>query len=163
MCIGKSKERLFELLYPGIYTDLWGVNTLIWGVVKKISFVIQMLYSMSMAWNLHKFSFPECSESCSSHSVCWWLLLLFYTVMPKDYFLPGPPCTHWSLNKYCGQIDKTWTVYPQWFTFFFFFHTHTLYFIFTRDRLTPSIVHGWPQQKQQWLQLPNMKHTHTMS
>ena len=119
MCIGKSKERFFELLYPGIYTDLWGVNTLIWGVVKKISFVIQMLYSMSMAWNLHKFSFPECSESCSSHSVCWWLLLLFYTVMPKDYFLPGPPCTHWSLNKYCGQIDKTWTVYPQWFTFYF--------------------------------------------
>ena len=34
----------------------------------------------------------------------------------------------------------------------FFFHTHTLYFIFTRDRLTPSIVHGCPQHKQQWLQ-----------
>ena len=28
-------------------------------------------------------------------------------IIPKDYFLPGPSYTHWSLNKYCGQIDKT--------------------------------------------------------
>ena len=27
-------------------------------------------------------------------------------------------------------------------SFFFFFHTHTLYFIFTRDKLMPSIVNG---------------------
>ena len=47
----------------------------------------------------------------------------------------------------------------------FFFHTHTHCILFLQEinKLTPSIVNGWPQQKQQWLQLPNMKHTHTMS
>ena len=54
-----------------------------------------------------------------------------------------------------------------WCSFFFFSHTHThththcILFLQEINRLTPSIVHGWPQQKQQWLQLPNMKHTHT--
>ena len=48
-------------------------------------------------------------------------------------------------------------------SFFFFPHTHCILFLQEINRLTPSIVHGWPQQKQQCLQLPNMKHTHTMS
>ena len=47
--------------------------------------------------------------------------------------------------------------------FFFFTHTHCILFLQEINRLTPSIVHGWPQQKQQWLQSPNVKHTHTMS
>ena len=48
---------------------------------------------------------------------------------------------------------------------FFFFHTHTHCILFLQEinKLTPNIVNGWPQQKQQWLQLPNTKHTHTMS
>ena len=53
------------------------------------------------------------------------------------------------------------------YSFFFLFsthtHTHCILFLQEINRLTPSIVHGWPQQKQQWLQLPNMTHTHTMS
>ena len=46
---------------------------------------------------------------------------------------------------------------------FFFTHTHCILFLQEINRLTPSFVNGWPQQKQQWLQLPNTKHTHTMS
>ena len=42
-------------------------------------------------------------------------------------------------------------------------HTHCILFLQEINKLTQSIVNGWPQQKQQWLQLPNMKHTHTMS
>ena len=33
--------------------------------------------------------------------------------------------------------------------FFFFTHTHCILFLQEINRLTPSIVHGWPQQKQQ--------------
>ena len=54
--------------------------------------------------------------------------------------------------------------YFLFFSSFSFFstHTHCILFLQEINRLTPSIVHGWPQQKQQWLQLPNMKHTHTI-
>ena len=33
------------------------------------------------------------------------------------------------------------------FFFFFFTHTHCILFLQEINRLTPSIVHGWPQQK----------------
>ena len=53
-------------------------------------------------------------------------------------------------NTSIGGVGREGTA--SW-SFFFFFLTHTHCILFLREinRLTPSIVHGWPQQKQQWL------------
>ena len=77
-------------------------------------------------------------------------------------------CNPWSFNclhrlpfleHHIGWI--IWYVaFSDWL---FFFFTHCILFLQEINKLTPNIVNGWPQQKQQWLQIPNKKHTHTMS
>ena len=116
MCIGKSKQHFLNY-YTLEYTliCIFWVNTLIWSVVKKISFVIDAVFDEYVLKPTQILSLNVLNPTAGTQSVgpCYCCFLI-----PKDYFLPGPSYTHWSLNEYCGQTDKTWTVCPLWFTFY---------------------------------------------
>ena len=66
------------------------------------------------------------------------------------------PCIGRRILNHCATREaRCFTFYTVAlilsFLFFFFTHTHCILLLQEINRLTPSIVHGWPQQKQQWL------------